>query len=718
MPNLVFKFSNNNFNFLSLITFDLIGIAKDVRAFNGSISSLKIWNTSLSQSQIIQEYQNTRHITEDNYKLNDFIELGIQTYNESASSLVYNSSFDFNVTINDSYESSLLEGLTTTYNFSITNISSISSSDVNLTYNNESLSLTESGLDYNASKSFGLVGNLNNSFTWNYSILGVDGEYYTSFLTRNQIIEDVDVGLCSAGTNTTTLYLSVIDENNFSAIADSKIEGVIEYWNEDNAALKVNYSFENVAGDSGYSITSEYANYSNSILTYNVEDVIDTNFNVKENSIISYIQGRRDLNTTPVELNIYKGVCGTGTLLANVTATDEVYISSMYKFKANLSISNYSDVLLPDEDYCLRYKLGYADIFYLTGQSYDSDIGFFSSQKIAGRGANISFQKVIENPTEICLTPSTAELNYHAYFKSTSGQSSITNKYYVYNETLDNNPVSINLYNFNSSNNLTDLLVTSRNATDYSFLTGSYTLLQRFYTPSNIWRTTQMFKTGDYGAAIFNIYQKDQDYKLIFKDELFRNLKVTDSMTFTCDTVGECDLIFILNDYSVAIADTAFIASYDYDNATDILNISWSDTTGETNRVDIEIRKETMAGTTTICSSTSYSSNSDYQCNITGYSGEIFVSVEADTETELGEFTDVDTTELGDFLTNAEAAIWTVAILITIIGAGLFSPIGSIIFTVMGLILVAFLGIMTTYTVLFITIAAIIGLVLSFKMRE
>lgn len=223
-----------------------------------------------------------------------------------------------------------------------------------------------------------------------------------------------------------------------------------------------------------------------------------------------------------------------------------------------------------------------------------------------------------------------------------------------------------------------------------------------------------MDESGDYGLVFFNIYEEDTDYRLVYMDRSNNVLLTTTSMKFSC-TSGICDLTQKLTPYSATTASTTLGHSITYNNQSRIINFSWSTATDSTTRAIVT--RETTTGTTTLCDSSQTGTSGNIYCNTTGYSGLFVATVQKDGVIKGTSYFTAPDTKLFNFVDKAEGAIWSFAIMVTVMGFGLFSPVGVIIAALFGLLVIYFMGLMSAITITFIIIAAVLGIAIGIKVR-
>ena len=297
-------------------------------------------------------------------------------------------------------------------------------------------------------------------------------------------------------------------------------------------------------------------------------------------------------------------------------------------------------------------------------------------------------------------------------------KANFTHRYIVLNKTLSNLNIGQNyLYNFNTTiTDLSTLKITTRYQDNYIYYPNVIGKLQRKYYDEGVWRTVQMDMSDDFGLLIYNIYETTTDYRLIFLDENNNILKTTERMKFYC-TSSLCDLTVLLDPFSAVSPSTTTNVTAAFDNITNTINISWNNIAGDSVSIDYLIRRDTMTGSVYVCNGTLTAASGNIDCNVTGYTGEVYVRVKAGDDYKVSEYIKLDTEKLGDLVGNLEGGLWTVGVILTIVMIGVFSPAGAIIAMVVGLLSMFLFGMFTPLTVTFVIIVGGLGILIATKVR-
>lgn len=319
----------------------------------------------------------------------------------------------------------------------------------------------------------------------------------------------------------------------------------------------------------------------------------------------------------------------------------------------------------------------------------------------------------------ICLEPSEATIHSNIYIKYNTS-SGFTHRHYLENYTLNTTTQrNLTIYNTNTTTGYSKLKITTRYQQTYNYFVNVITSLLRFYPGENVWRKVQMDKAGDYGLNVFNIKERITDYMLEFKDEQNNLLAQTQMLKFECDaTTNYCDLTYLLDEYSPGSIASGFTPSSSMNNDTKILTVSWSDATGTTEKVKITVQKQTMAGEIEIAQEVFYAATGATTYNLSDYTGEVMLIIEANDQTVSRDYVNTQSSQLGNFLSIEDKSLWTAGILMTVVGFGMFSPVGAILSAIFGIILVAFLGIAPFITTPFIIVVCAMGIAIGLKIKR
>jgi hypothetical protein len=318
---------------------------------------------------------------------------------------------------------------------------------------------------------------------------------------------------------------------------------------------------------------------------------------------------------------------------------------------------------------------------------------------------------------ELCAYPSNLTFYMNIYAKHVY-PATYTHRFYVQNGTFAGNTwTNYSIYNFASITNISLLKLTVRHNTDYSYFLNVLAYLQRYYVGAGVWRTVQMDKSGDYGALSFDVREKDTDYRILFYDENNSLLHQTESMKLVCSG-GVCDLTKLLSVAAGSSSTGGLSSSISFNNATKVLTINWADAVLNTSVVTLKVTKQTMSGQNTVCSAVQNGSGGSYACNLSSYTGSMFVTVDSTSENVLAEWFDVPAPKLSDYMGVGEQALWSFAVLVTVVMVGLFSPVAVLIAGVIGMIFLLFMGLFSPLTVTVIIIAGAVATFIGIKVRN
>jgi len=316
----------------------------------------------------------------------------------------------------------------------------------------------------------------------------------------------------------------------------------------------------------------------------------------------------------------------------------------------------------------------------------------------------------------LCLWNENDTIYVDAYIKYTTSNG-FTHRYYLVNRSLSNDTLFLSMYNLNRTAGVSDLKLTIRRQSDYSYYTNIVSKLQRRYPAEGVWRTVQMDESGDFGNVFYNIIEESVDYKLLFYDRSNNLLRTTEQMKFIC-TSGVCELTVLLDPYSATITTSELSVNVSFNNDTGNITLDWTDPLAGSNDVRFIVRRDTMTGAYYVCNTSQSGASGNTICDVSSYTGAVFVSVEDDGEILQSEWINVAPQGLGVVIDNLEGAVWAFGIILTVAMFGMFSPVGGVISTIIGLIMVYFLGIFSPITVTFVIIACVIGVVIGLILKK
>jgi hypothetical protein len=451
-----------------------------------------------------------------------------------------NLSLEYNCTnMTLGYEPNILEGALTNYTLVNNNANKTlcAISDARLIYNSSVWAPTCTSLGCIFIKSWAMVGVMSNSFYWEYNITYPGGTTFRYNTTnRTQDIEAINIGACDNLTNTTAILLQVINEDYLTAITGANIWGVITYYSPINPAQNKTYSFGGLNYTPGFVLTNTTdLQYFPTSSSYTGD--YDTNFRVIEPSIItSYMGACTAITCSGVSIEIYKGACGSVNLLASGIAT----AVPNYNFIETFGLSNYSEILNPGLDYCIRLEHGGGhSLRYHPATSYLGSIISISSESV-GHNNQMKAQTVSTDAIKICMRPAGANFAFDAYLNHEGGANGYIQRWYLKNETVVNGSNSVFMYNFELTNT-TKTLTMSLFENSYNTMYNVLAHLLRFYPGENLWRVVQMEETDAAGKANWHIREEDTDYKIRFYQNRVL-LRETGTLKFKCPLYADCTL--------------------------------------------------------------------------------------------------------------------------------------------------------------------------------
>lgn len=336
---------------------------------------------------------------------------------------------------------------------------------------------------------------------------------------------------------------------------------------------------------------------------------------------------------------------------------------------------------------------------------------------VGNRSAAKLYNQSFTNATswQICFSPTNGTFYADIYAQNTV-VNGFTHRYYNLNGTYTNVTSQVSIYNAQNTSLATysDLKITTRYVSSYGYFKNVYAKLLRLYLGNGVWLPVQYDKSGDYGLLFYDIKEQSTDYKIRFYDANNSLLKETDQLKFVC-TSGACELTQLLTPNGTTTT-TAVTSNFGFNNATNIYEINW--TGSATSNVNLSVTKLGSPSSTIICSTQQTGVAGSFDCNVTSYTGTIYATVEAAGVPINSSFLSIPRESLGHFLSQQDAALFAIIIIITIVGFGMVSPIAVIITTMLGLIVVMWFGVLLAVTVPFVAVAGVIGFVIAVKVKQ
>jgi hypothetical protein len=158
--------------------------------------------------------------------------------------------------------------------------------------------------------------------------------------------------------------------------------------------------------------------------------------------------------------------------------------------------------------------------------------------------------------------------------------------------------------------------------------------------------------------------------------------------------------------------------NYSYNNDTNFIHVDWQDSVTRTVYTVIQQPKST--GQLTICSFTQTGVAGNISCNVTGYSGNVWldVSVLGSNTTLWSGWIQLELSNLADQLGQKEGTFWALIIMIVIVGFGLFSPVGAIIVSVFGFFIIYLLGLTNAVTSTLLVIMCVASVFMGWVIKK
>lgn len=350
----------------------------------------------------------------------------------------------------------------------------------------------------------------------------------------------------------------------------------------------------------------------------------------------------------------------------------------------------------------------------ITSQASTTITYWFNNRTI---NKNHSSTRTGANTYTYCISPTNT--NYYAdvvMFYNSSGYS--THRYYLWNQSLNNSQQNISSYLILTNDSTTSILrLTTRN-TNYNILPNVLGQLQRYYPGENVWRTVQMYQSGEFGLQIYDIREDSVDYR--FRQISYPNnlLKETNPGSFSCN-LQLCELTVLLDPTIVGGGSGIIDVLTNYDNVTNNLTINWSHQQGLESTVRAIAVLSTQSGYKTICDTTQTGSSGIIMCNTSGYTGTVKLTVRATpNDNELTRWYELVTGKLSSILGASDSAFWTLGIAITVGMIGAFSPAGGIIALLGGLVFSYMIGSLTFFGIGTLSLICVMGIIIGVILKN
>jgi len=401
----------------------------------------------------------------------------------------------------------------------------------------------------------------------------------------------------------------------------------------------------------------------------------------------------------------------------NITEIKQLYAITNY----SLNIDNCSDSTFP-----------YTENIILNITSYEENnltrLGINNKGIITYKQTgdsvfkNYTFEYTDRDNYLICAYPRTLNITLDAYFQYDS-QNGYNERYYIQNSTLTNTTEEVYLYNFNGTEETTEILINA-----YTYYYSAYVdiigKLQRYYISEDIWRAVQIDKVDNDGQLFYYIREKDTDYRFLweYNGEL---LDQTQSLRFDC-TVGEdCEQTFTIEESDPLESYRGMAYYSNYDNLTGVYSFTWSDSNNLVQSIRLIVDKTASDKIIHICDTTVESSAGTINCNTSAYDGIITAKAIRAASPEdpfFSEFIEKATAKLSAILKaegrENEGIAIGILMMIMFAGFGAISPALSVIGGIVGLVILFYLGLMNAITFSVVLAGVLLGAIVAFLIKK
>lgn len=339
------------------------------------------------------------------------------------------------------------------------------------------------------------------------------------------------------------------------------------------------------------------------------------------------------------------------------------------------------------------------------------------------------FSSRISNTTNfsICFDGTNQTFDFHLTYSQESPDYS--NRYY-------DNKVAFafggtnwtrNIYNLNDTSvaAYSILSITLRKDNDFDYFKDVYAKLDKKYPSTGQWRTVQMSRSDELGLLTFKIKEQDTEYRIYFYDANNNLILFTTPLKFIDCSTGTCTLTYLLNpDFLASIGTPSFTFTSSYNNVSGVIYVNWTESTGLSDYVTVNVTRETATGSVQICSNTTNTSIGHVGCNVAGQTGLVYVVAKSHLNAsnvvlnQYSVFYEVVGTKLFGLVGKYEGGLWSFGIATTASMFGLFSPVGAIISVIIGLIFIFALGIFSPINITFIIVATAIAIAIGIKLKD
>lgn len=687
---------------------------------NATIDELGITNVTLNASDILILSDRSSTTAFYPFTANNIINFQGQTPSTDTKQYYTNNSIFINTT-----------AIVT--NFTNTTINFYNTTDILNTFtglqNQTTLNITglTPGLYYYNATAQNITGGLFNTETRNITIYSI-----TSGILTIQNSTELRQFLNITWTNSTTT-------NNITTIQNYKINLLNNYQTLNNTLLIT-------TGNNLTNYNLYIQNYSIGIYYIQLSTTDTNNNNINSTQQVN-ITRNAQLNITAYKTYSNTNITNFTVTIYNINkTTTETYTTTNYTVQADIIRQDIYNIDLNATNFTTSTQQGLYNNAYNTITFYDFGIvnctngintttftiNYYDENSPAiptnattniqltatqgGFTTNYSYALPLATTHRLCLLNNqTVNATIYIQYTTTPGY---TNRYYIYNTLYNTTGQTINLYDWTNTN-ASLLRVIWRSQSTWNPISNSVAKLQRNYVGEGVWRTVQEDLTDYTGLSYFHVVQLNTDYKLLLYDQNNNLLYTTDTVKFSCDIYGICDVTVVIGQQiSTLNTGTSIIVTPTYNNNTGIITTTFIDSTGTNNNMQILVQTANTTNTYTICNNELRASSGTVTCNITGYSGQIKLTTYSNGGVVYSSWINAGAQTLGKLLGPRESSFWTFAIATTMVGAGFISPVLAIIMVTAAFIFIFLMGLFAPLNILILTVIAVISVVIAVKLKE
>ena len=218
--------------------------------------------------------------------------------------------------------------------------------------------------------------------------------------------------------------------------------------------------------------------------------------------------------------------------------------------------------------------------------------------------------------------------------------------------------------------------------------------------------------------VLFDIEERDVDYKLLYTDVANTLLKSTETSKFYCDA-GLCDVTQLLTTTTTSLSKRTIGVNSTYSNTTYLITTIWGMLDGNNADVTYKVWHNPLGSNTLVCNTSVTATGGTFTCNMSGRQGVAQVTLDvAGNSFSWTEFQNLVSQTLRDFISQGDSMFIVIAILLVIGLSGLVSPVAVVVLTVFAVVIMATLGIFTGITAGLLVIVIVMGIMISLKVKQ